>query len=180
MKIVSLDPSQRNLGIAIGTVNTDGILKVTDLLTVSTQPKPKSSKLSTSTWDIQQAKIQYDVLQQVTADADVVCIEVPYGSQDVKAAVGRGICLGLLATIKAPCIYVTPQANKKIVGNPKATKADMVLWASTQHPEAPWYKQRGRITTGNNEHVADALVTIYAAANQEDLSKYIKVSTHAN
>ena len=180
MKIVGLDPSQRNLGIAIGIVNTDGLLSVSDLLTVSTQPKPKTSKVSTSTWDIQQATIQYNALQQYTADADVVCIEVPYGSQDVKAAVGRGICLGLLSTIKAPVVYVTPQANKKTVGNPKATKADVVLWASNKHPEAPWHKQRGRITVGNNEHVADALVTIYTAAEQEDLTKYLKVQNNAN
>lgn len=174
LKVVGLDPSFRNLGIAIGALNTkDGSLTITHLDTVCTVAN-QSKKIRNSTWDIQQAKIQYEALQAVTHDADIVCIEVPYGSQDVKAAVGRGICLGLLSTIKAKhIIYITPQANKKTVGNEKATKKEVVAWASKQHPEAPWHTHRGRITTDANEHCADAIATIYSAAMQEDFEQFV-------
>lgn len=175
LKVVGLDPSFRNLGIAIGYMNTqDGSLTIKELHTIKTEPKPKKSKLSTSSWDITQARLLYDALQLYTSDADVVCVEVPYGSQDVKAAVGRGICLGVLSTI--PCknvINITPQSSKKILGNKSATKADSVAWASNLHPEAPWSKSRGRITIGPNEHVADAILAIYSAANQQDFTQYI-------
>ena len=180
LKIVSLDISFRNLGIAVGTMDCDtGLLTVNHINTVHTVPNP-NKKVPNSTWDISQAKLLYTAIQGYTLDADVVCIEVPYGSQDVKAAVGRGICLGLLSTIQCPNIFlVTPQSVKKVLGNPKATKKDSVAWASTTHPEAPWHKHRGRITTDANEHSADAIAAIYAAASQHNF-KALKETSYAN
>ncbi len=57
---------------------------------------------------------------------------------------------------------VTPQQVKAIVGNPKATKADVIQWVQQHHPEAPLERYRDAINESKAEHQADAIVAIYA------------------
>ena len=181
LKIVGLDPSLRNWGIAIGSVPLDtGIMKVTDLSTVHTHPLD-DPKISKSTWDIQSARTLYTGVQDAIKDADIVCVEVPYGSQDVKAAVGRGICLGILGSLTGKhFIYVTPQSVKKIIGDPKATKAESVALAVKRHPEANWPTHHGKVSVTKAEHQADAIHAIYAAAQTKQFKSIIQEYNHAN
>ena len=182
IKIVGLDPSLRNWGIAIGSASlVSGEFTVTDLQTITTHPQEKGSRVSKSTWDIQSAQTLYKGVADAISDADIICVEVPYGSQDVKAAVGRGICLGVLGSLfDNRFILVTPQSVKKIVGAKDASKKECVKWASTKHPEAPWPMWQGKISVGKAEHSADALIAVYAAAQTKEFQSIIKEHRHAN
>lgn len=182
LKVVGLDPSLRNWGIAIGSIPLDtGILTITDIKTICTEPMPKGSKETKSTHDINTAKHLYQGVQDAVSDADIVCVEVPYGSQDVKAAVGRGICLGVLGSLEPTnFIYVTPQSVKKIIGSPSATKAESVALAHKRHPEADWPMWNGKVSVGKSEHCADAIHAIYAAAQTKTFKALIQEYKNAS
>lgn len=181
LKIVGCDPSWRNWGIAIGNVSlADGDLRITDMKVVLTSATEDHTTRK-STLDIQSAKLLYEGVSDAVNGADIVCVEVPTGSQNFDAATGRGICLGILGSVAADhFIYVTPQSVKKIVGDPKATKRDVVEWASSRHPEAPWPMHNGKISVSKAEHMADAIVAIYAAAQTPHFKNLISEYRHAN
>lgn len=176
LKVVGLDPSLRNWGIAICDVPIDtGIPRVVDLQTIHTEPQSKGCKIPKSTWDIQSAFTLYEGVYSAVIDADIVCVEVPYGSQDVKAAVGRGICLGILGSLFSnKLIFVTPQSVKKIIGKKDATKAESVALAVQKHPEAPWPVWKGKVSVTKAEHQADALHAIYAGAQTKEFKSIIQ------
>ena len=182
LKVVGLDPSLRNWGIAIGSVPLDtGILTIESVNTIHTTPLPDHSKISKSTWDISSARHLHEGVQEAIKDADMICVEVPYGSQDVKAAVGRGICLGVLGSLEGKnFIFVTPQSVKKIIGDPKATKADSVHLAYERHPEANWPIYRGKVSVTKAEHQADAIHAIYAGAQTKLFKSIIQEYKHAS
>lgn len=182
LKVVGLDPSLRNWGIAIGSIPLDtGVLAIEELRTVHTEPQPKGDRTAASTWDIQSAYTLFEGVFDVIKDADIVCIEVPTGSQDAKAAKGRGICLGILGSIYSnKLIFVTPQSVKKIIGKKDATKAESVEQAVLKHPEAPWPMYRGKVSVGKAEHSADAIHAIYAAAQTNEFKTLIQEYKHAS
>lgn len=182
LKVVGLDPSLRNWGIAIGSAPLDtGHLQITDLQTIMTEPLPRGAKVSKSTWDIQSANKLYVGVQAAIKDADIICVEVPYGSQDVKAAVGRGICLGVLGSLEGKnFIYVTPQSVKKIIGDPKASKAESVALAVKRHPEGNWPLWQGKVSVTKAEHQADAIHAIYAGAQTKEFKSIIQEYKHAS
>lgn len=182
LKIVGLDPSFRNWGIAIGSAPLDtGILSITDLRTLHTSPQPKGGSVRTSTWDIQSAYTLFEGVYEAIKDADIVCVEVPPGSQDAKAALGRGICLGILGSLFSnKLIFVTPQSVKKIIGDKAATKAESVALATKRHPEAPWPTHRGSVSITKAEHCADAVHAIYAAAQTKEFNQLIQEYKHAS
>lgn len=182
LKVVGLDPSLRNWGIAICSVPLDtGIPVVTEINTIHTTSLPSSSKIPKSTWDIHTAHTLFNNVYNAVFDADIICVEVPYGSQDVKAAVGRGICLGILGSLFSnKTIYVTPQSVKKIIGDKSATKAESVALAVSRHPEAKWPKHNGKVSVTKAEHCADAIHAIYAAAQTKEFKSIIQEHRHAS
>lgn len=181
VKIVGLDPSWRNWGIATGYASlTTGELIITDLKVVLTKISEDHTKRK-STLDIESASLLYEGVSEAVKGADIVTVEVPTGSQNYDAATGRGVCLGILGSVAEDhFIYVTPQSVKKIVGNPKATKREVVEWAYARHPEAPWPMHNGQISIGKAEHMADAIVTIYAAAQTPHFKQLISEYKDAN
>ena len=99
-----------------------------------------------------------------------IFVEVPVGSQSSRAMASYGICVGVLGALRArgrPFFEVTPTEVKLAATNNKnATKSQMIEWATTAHPEAPWptQTQKGvtRIVDSKAEHMADAIAAIYA------------------
>lgn len=81
-----------------------------------------------------------------------------------------GICVGILGSMRSRGTHffeVTPTEVKlAATNNKKATKKQMINWAMTQHPAAPWpwYKKNGEmlVTESKAEHMADAVAAIYA------------------
>lgn len=182
LKIVGLDPSLRNWGIAIGSASLEtGDLTIERMLTVQTHAQPKGGSIRQSTWDIESAYTLYEGVYEAVRDADIVCIEVPTGSQDAKAALGRGICLGILGSLLSnKLIFVTPQSVKKIIGKKDATKAESVDLAYKKHPEAPWPMYRGNVSVTKAEHQADAIHAIYAGAQTKEFKQLIQEYKHAS
>jgi hypothetical protein len=105
------------------------------------------------------------VYRDFSKNVDVICAEVPTGSQSATAAKYAGACSAILSTYTKPICLVTPQQVKKAVGNPKATKGEVIDWAFQKHPEAPWKLRQG-FPQMNQEHYADAIGVLYAARSK--------------
>jgi hypothetical protein len=73
--------------------------------------------------------------------------ELPVGSQSSRAQTSYGICLGVLACINKPLIQLTPTEIKQHVGGKKDTsKAEIIEWAVSQQPNAPWLKKKLKVS----------------------------------
>lgn len=181
LKIVGCDPSWRNWGIAIGSVSlATGDLKIQDMRVIHTSIREDHTKRK-SELDIISADMLAEGVRDAIKGADIVTVEVPYGSQSASAAKGQGICLGILGSVKEDhFVYVTPQSVKKIIGDLKATKEEVVNWCLARHPEAPWPKHRGKVVISKSEHMADAIVSIYAAAQTKEFKQLISEYKNAN
>ncbi len=182
LKIVGLDPSLRNWGIAVGSASLDtGELTIHTLDTVHTEAQPKGGRICAPTWDIESAYTLYEGVYNHVKDADIICIEVPTGAQNNKGATGHGICLGILGSLLSnKMVLVTPQSVKKIIGKDNATKAESVAHAMRQHPEAPWPMWRGKVSVTQAEHSADAVNAIYAGAQTKEFKSLIQEYKHAS
>lgn len=92
--------------------------------------------------------------------------ELPVGSQSSRAQTSYGVCIGVLACVDKPLIQVTPNEIKHYVGNKLTTsKEEIIQWAITKQPDAPWLrrKQAGKdVLVAKNEHLADAIASIYS------------------
>lgn len=146
-------------------------LIITDSLLVSTT-KSQIKSIRKNSDDLCRAKKLYTAMQDFFQDVDVVCVEIPHGSQSARAMASYGICLGLLAGLDKPLIQVTANDNKQMVtGTNSGTKNQMIQWAVNLHPELNWLKRKvkGELTLTNaNEHLADAVVSIYAGMNTNE------------
>ena len=166
IKIVSLDISMSNLGIAKGVFDTETKkLTITDCLTVC--PLVSGNKqVRQNSKDVVRSRQLLDALVEHTKEADMVCAEIPVGSQTARAMASYGICVALIAVvqkIKPTFIEVSPNEVKMIVGSKSATKKEVIQWVQSHHPEAPLETFRGVISLAKAEHQADAIVAIHAA-----------------
>lgn len=166
IKIVGLDPALRNLGIVKAVYDTvTGTLTIMECLTVCPVAQTRKQVRQNSI-DLNRARQLLDALVDHTKSADIVCVEIPVGSQSSRACVSYGIAVSLMAVvqkIKPAFIEVSPHEVKITVGNKSATKQDVVDWVLAHNPEAPLEKHRGVISMTKAEHQADAIVAIYAA-----------------
>lgn len=165
-----MDPSLRNWGLSSGVYDTDlDKLTISDLgLTSPVLTKGKQTRQNSI--DLESAKQLAEGAIEYLKNAHVVFVEVPVGSQNSRAAVSYGICVGILGTLRAngiQFIEVTP-AEVKLAGAGKehATKREMIQWAMQKHPEARWPTYRkgniSAVTESKAEHMADAIGSIYA------------------
>lgn len=182
IKVVGLDPSLRNWGIVICSVELDtGYMNVDSMITSRTSQQPNGGNVRATTWDIHSASSLYADVYNAVVDADIVCVEVPTGAQNAKGATGHGICLGILGSLVSDkFVFVTPQSVKKIIGSKDATKAESVALAVKRHPEAKWPKHHHKISVTKAEHCADAIHAIYAAAQTKEFKKLYLEYNHAS
>ena len=96
IKIVSLDISMSNLGIAKGVFDTETKkLSITDCLTVC--PLVSDNKqVRQNSKDVVRSRQLLDALVDHTKEADMVCAEIPVGSQSARAMASYGICVALI------------------------------------------------------------------------------------
>lgn len=171
IKVVGLDSSLRNWGIAQGSVvlgQPDSLqIHVVDVINPSLS---KGKQVRQNSLDLESAKQLCEGAIKAAKGAQAIFVEVPVGSQSARAMASYGVCVGVLGSLKAmgiPIFEVTP-AEVKLAGAGKATasKLEMINWAVAKHPEAPWptYKKHGEvhINTAKAEHQADATAAIYA------------------
>lgn len=169
VRILGIDPSLRNTGLAIAEYNlTTGKLDVT-YITIAKTEKSKDGKIvRKSSDDLARAKLLLNGIQKICAEYNptFAVAEVPVGSQSARPAFSNGVCCGVLAGVPVPLIEVSPTEVKLAsVGIKTASKDQMIQWAVAKWPGAQWHtrKFKGAVELLNdNEHMADACAAIEA------------------
>lgn len=174
-----MDPSLRHWGMAKCIMDDDGKLTVIDMDVIEAK-NPTDVKRK----NLKDIKVSMELITRsykYAKGADLVCIEVPVGSQSASAMLSYGICVAVVACLKCagiPVLETTPQQGKLVVGNPEASKAEVIDWVNTKHPESPWplktLKGVTSIISGKAEHMADSIIAIYAAQQHPEFQQYIK------
>lgn len=177
--VAGLDPSLSNFGMVKGSLDLEsGILTVTQIQLIETKPESKNKTVRKNSIDLERSRKLYKELTEFIKDVDLVCVEIPVGSQSARAMTSYGICIGLLASIDLPLIQVTPTEVKLAATNSKtASKAEMINWAVLNYPEAQWLTVTRKGITNfvdKNEHMADALAAIVAGV-QTDIFKQLRM-----
>lgn len=170
IRVVGQDPSLRNWGLAVGTLNLETKKLTIDLLNLTNPELHKGKQVRQNSSDLESAFQLYKGAIAAAEGAHAVFVEVPVGSQSARAMASYGVCVGVLGALRAngiPFFEVTPTEVKLAgPGNKTATKQEMIQWAMAKHPEANWpmYKQNGAsiVSEAKAEHMADAVAAIYA------------------
>lgn len=166
IRVVGMDPSLRNWGIAMGTYElTKGLLTINGLSLVN-PVLPKGKQVRQNSLDLESAYQLSKCALEPAKYAHAVFVEVPVGSQSARAMASYGICVGVLGAMRAagiPFFEVTPTEVKLAAcGRKDATKEQMIAWATSRHPEANWPIHAGQVSAAKAEHMADAVAAIYA------------------
>lgn len=177
-KLVALgcDPSMRNFGLVkvqidLDTMSIDQILEMKLIETTSGDTK----RVRKNSDDLDRCRALSAGLHQALSGCQISFAEMPVGSQSARAMASYGMCMGILSQIQIPLIQLTPTEVKlAATGDKNATKREMITWASSQFPQAGWFK--GRSGLGDkNEHLADALGAIKAGLKHEDFLGYMTI-----
>lgn len=179
LKIVAMDPSMRNWGLAVFLMDPDDYAITVEELYVIRSNKDKKKAAKKSTRDIMTVEELLNGIIPIVEDADVIVAEIPIGGRDSAAALSYSICISIIATLNVAYTEVFPVTPHEVKMNvhKEATKAEMIEWATRMHPEAPWvYRtQKGKqyIVASFAEHVSDAIGALYAAASKPQFFKNI-------
>lgn len=182
IKVLGMDPSLRNWGLATGLLDLEaGTL--TDLELDVIQPKETTSKqVRQNSKDLEIARILAEEIKPRVYGARAIFVEVPVGSQNARAMVSYGVVAGVLGTFAAhgiEFIEVTPTEVKKVfTGKKDASKELMISTAHRLYPHANWPMHKGQIA-GKAEHMADAIAAIHAGVRTpvfRNLMQFLKAS----
>lgn len=172
LKILSFDPSITNWGIAAALYDTETeFFEIKYLSTISPISDHQKNKR-----DVDIASQLITRLDPLIKQADIICVEVPTGSQGFRPAVNYAMCcalIGVISTYGIPVIHVTPYDVKKVVGE-NASKKDVVHWVVETHKEAKvdHYKGLPNVTKAN--HYCDAVVVMHASVDKPDFIKAVE------
>ena len=184
MRLVGMDPSLNNWGLAEAVLEKNGELKI--ICFSVTQPVvPAVKQIRQNTKDVTAAAQLFDAAYNFTGLAQVVFAEVPVGSQSARAMASYGICSGVLGALRAlgrDFIEVSPaEVKRAATGSATATKSQMIQWAIAAHPEANWpkFKRDGveYISEAKAEHMADAIAAIHAGIRTPMFQQLIRAMT---
>lgn len=171
--IVGLDPSLRNWGLSRAVLDTESnLISVSETKIIKTKQLP-CKKTKQNTKDLISAAELFIGLKTFIKPSDILCVEVPHGSQSSRAMVSYGVCIGILGVISthySKLIQVSANDVKKIVKidpehNPD--KDDMINWVRLHHPEAKLPNSL------NAEHICDSIIAIHAALLKDQLQEYL-------
>lgn len=182
VRVVGMDPSLRHWGLARGTYDlVSKELQIVDLAVLE-PVLPTGKQTRQNSLDLESAHQLYLGAVAFAEGAHVVFVEVPHGSQSARAAVSYALCVGVLGAMRANRIpfFEQTEAEGKLatVGKKTATKKEMIEWASTRHPQAPWptYKEHGvtLISETKAEHMADASAAIHAGLSSNAYQQLLR------
>lgn len=179
IKIIGIDPSLRNTGLAAMQFNIKtGKGQLLDLKMAYTYPQKE--KRGKNLHDLNSIKSILETIESFFEHhkPDLVCAELPLGSKSSQAMLGLGVSTAVLATVKQPIILVSPFAVKKVVTTDKrkVEKSDVIDWATSRHPEGNWFIRRVKgnmVFQAKNEHIADAVAAIYAGLASKQFEEFI-------
>lgn len=184
LRIGGFDPSYSNFGMVKGDLNLiKGRLTNVELSLEETKPDSKNKAVRKNSKDLVRVQALYKAMTKFFADVDIICVEIPVGSQSANSMKSYGVCVALVATLPQVLIEVTPAEVKMAATKSKtASKRDMIDWAVSKYPDANWLtiERKGVLVHINkNEHLADALATIHAGVKTNQF-KQIKLGYLAN
>lgn len=186
LKIIGLDPSLSNFGIAKATLDLETMeVTVNDLIVIQTDPekdKKMRKVVRKNSEDLERAKLLHKGAMDAIEGHWMAFAEVPVGSQSSRAMASYGVCIGVLAAVarSMPMIQVTPIEVKMAgFGTKTATKDEMICAMMRKYPDAPWPTKnvKGVETpiAGKCEHMADALGAIEAGMATEEFRQMISM-----
>jgi Holliday junction resolvasome RuvABC endonuclease subunit len=178
IKVLGLDGSLQNFGIAVGTVHiaTKELVSV-DQLVLSKTSKSTDKKLKRADDDFNRFREHWLTIETIIAMDKPLHVfgEIPSGAQDARAAFAFGGVTAILAGLSLTnnLITVTPAEVKlAATGWKHADKEDIIAAMHGLYPTANWIKSRkpnamaiekdGWYLTNANEHLADAVAIILA------------------
>ncbi|AUV61820.1 hypothetical protein HWB52_gp05 [Pseudomonas phage Littlefix] len=173
LKVLGMDPSLRNWGIAAGTLDTEtGKLTVKHVKVIQSVI-PEGKQVRQNSKDLSAAQqIMAGILPYLNEKPHLIFAEVPVGSQSARAMASYGLCVGILGSIRAlgiPFFEVTPNEVKMAtVGTKTATKDQMIAYATREQPDANWPMRGGVLSAAKAEHMADAYAAIVAGLNTNE------------
>lgn len=173
LKVLGMDPSLRNWGLAAGTLDTETGKLTVKHVNVIQAVLPEGKQVRQNSKDVAAAQqIMAGILPYLTEKPNLIFAEVPVGSQSARAMASYGICVGILGSIRAtgiPFFEVTPNEVKlATVGIKTATKEQMINFALREQPDANWPMVRGKLSAAKAEHMADAYAAIVAGLNTNE------------
>lgn len=165
IRVLGMDPSLSNWGMASGMLNiTSGVLSDV-VLTLMSPEEIKSKQVRQNSKDLHRSEQLAQSAMEHARRAKIVFVECPVGSQSARAMASYGICVGILGALRAEgiqLIEVTPaEVKTALTGSKDATKAQMIAEATRLYPSANWCMHRN-LYAQKNEHLADAIATIHA------------------
>lgn len=179
IKVVGFDPSLRNWGMSKCLYYPETRdLKVIDLGLIN--PSLPTGKVKQGELDIIASMQLFQQAQDFIKDVDIVCAEIPVGSQSSRAMVSYATCTSIIGALLAQgmkLVAVTPTEVKKIVGTDNPTKHQIIEWVLQHHQHVPFpmYTRKGKqlIVESKAEHMADSIVAIHAALQKPRFNQLI-------
>lgn len=181
IKIVGFDPSMSNWGICKATLDVSTMeWAVDDLLLIETESESKKGVIKQSD-DLRRARIVKEGMIEACEDASFAISEIPFCNPAGYSAANfnSGLVTGVLAACPIPLIQVFPaEVKQKATGIRSASKGEMIEWAMNRFPNAPWRmrKLKGKeVPTAANEHLADAVASINAGLDSQQLKQALAI-----
>lgn len=163
-----MDPSLSNWGLAAAELCLETGILETPRLTLVRPKKMAGKQVRVNSQDLFRAEHLASAVQAEAAKAKAIFVEVPVGSQSARAMASYGICVGVLAALRASgieFIEVTPtEVKRAFTGCDTATKQQMIDQAVSLYPEADFPMHRGQVAN-TAEHLADAIASIHAGVH---------------
>lgn len=171
--VVGFDPSLRNWGIARAELDLE-TMELSDLALDIMQPRDEKGKqVRKNSMDLERARQLSEAAQFYADQADVICVEVPVGSQSARAMASYGVCLGVLGSLLAQgktIIQLSPeQVKKHFTGKKDASKDLMMAKAAEMFPKTNIPRNHdGSINMSKFEHQADAIASLVCGIASAD------------
>jgi Holliday junction resolvasome RuvABC endonuclease subunit len=170
VKLIGLDPSLTNTGIAIMEYDIHTAeLSVSELRLVKTKNE-KGKQVRQNSDDLRRCREIVAGIHAACNGALFAVSEIPMGAQSARAALAFGMVIGMLANLPVPLIQVSPtEVKMAVVGHKQAAKEEMIDWAVKTYPDAGWLLQEKNGATfkkgdlkAENEHLADGCAVVHA------------------
>lgn len=160
LKVIAFDPSFNNWGYSFGLLDKNG-LTITD--TGVLKNKPDKAKRNQNLKDYDRCKELSQSITTLIRGCDLLCVELPVGSQSSRAMVSYAVCVALTATLDIDTQICTPHEVKRFVGSNTASKDDVINWVKQKHPHLDLS------TKTKAEHIADSIVAMYVGLTKREL-----------
>lgn len=178
IRIIGIDPSTSNWGMCRALVDLDNLdIEIEDLILIKTESEVKQGVRKDSD-DIRRAKeVRKGMIDACMGGVALAISEIPFMNPGgyASANFNSGLVTGVLASCPVPLIQVFPkQVKMATVGLKNASKEEMIEWATVKFPNAPWLtrKLKGKVVhIAANEHLADAVATLYTGLRSEQFSQ---------